>query len=191
MSEEYLEINEKDYKARKGCKARFVLYKNGSPSFSTSKLTETFLPYTNIEYIKNDPTILWLDFCKIDEQNGLGASHSSTIIKKRVYFGELKKLSEVSDVEKYPTMGWYPESGELVVLSRDGRIVSPIPETCVKSGFKLEVLSQEDLEKIESIEPFRSSLSYMDLIAKGSKRLVDEHPNIVKSIVEDEDTLSK
>ena len=31
---------------------------------------------------------------------------------------------------------------------------------------------------------------YMDFIAKGSKRLVDEHPDIVKSIV-DEDTFSK
>ena len=190
MSEEYFEIKEKDYITRKACKARFVLYKDGSPSFSTSKLTETFLPYTNIEYIKNDPTILWLDFCKIDEQNGFGDSHSSTIIKKRVYFGELKKLSEVSDVEKYPTMGWYPESGEMVVLSRDGKVVSPIPETCVKSGFKMEVLSQEDLNKIKSIEPFRSSLNYIDFIAKGSKRLVDEHPDIVKSIVE-EDVLGK
>ena len=87
-------------------------------------------------------------------------------------------------------MGWYPESGEMVVLSRDGKVVSPIPETCVKSGFKMEILSQEDLNKIKSIEPFRSSLNYMDFIAKGYKRLVDEHPDIVKSIVE-EDVLGK
>jgi hypothetical protein len=103
----------------------------------------------------------------IDEQNGFGASRSSTIIKKRVYFGELKKLSEVSHVKKYPTMGWYPESGELVVLSRNGRIVSPIPDTCVNSGFKMEVLSQDDLEKVESIEPFRSSLSHKDIVVRG------------------------
>lgn len=185
MSTEYYEIDEEDFKARKGYKVRLVSCVDGSPIFTTGKLAETFLPYTNIEYIKNNQNVLWLDFCKIDEQNGFGASHSSTIIKKRVYFGCLKKLSEVSDVEKYPTIGWYPESEELVVLSRDGKIVSPIPKTCVKSGFKMEVLSQEDLEKVESIEPLRNSLSYIDLIAKGSKKLIDENPDMVTSIIED------
>lgn len=192
MNRDFYSIKEKDFFAEKGCKMHYVFYDDNQPKLVKGQLTETFHPITDLEFIKNNPSLLWIDFCNIDTMSGRGAYHSYNKIQKRVYFGELKKFGEVKSCQQYPSYDsrWEDcEDDTLVVLTRDGKTIIAITEEKNKNGNVkpaqwCEVLNESCLARIKEITPKHKSISYLEYCKKPIK--IEKQNPIIDNFIDDE-----
>ena len=172
-----------------------------------SEIKNELTAYTDIEYIKRMKSLQWIDFTELHYNISPRTGRPDTLNAiqkrlKRVYFGEVRKFGSLESYyyfcERNIIDNLKPE--DLVVVSRlkDGgvEIIYPIPTKKSRNGKLvptdgIEVLSDNDIENLTSISPLHPNKSFMSYVMEGSKKLVDEHQDIVQSIADDKDVLSK
>lgn len=191
-------MDDKKYK-HIGYRMIFVYNDCGELVGSAGELTAKPKPYTDIDYIKSEKTLQWIDIEQVNfnidkKTNRPDLLNAETQRLKRIYFGNIATFESVGyNFEYFCSQETIDKLNfeDLVVVSRktgideDFPTIYPIPTRKSKNKLvpldNIEVLSQEDLDKVKSIGLHNSKgLNYM---LDGAKKLCEENGDFVKNII--------